>query len=100
MGRDSRRTGLSVREWAGIDERKSGLSLNAEALPEVLHPVTGDAQLTLALVLQANQEPVHARVELLYECDVHDRRAVDADEAARVQMRLELCHREVDDVFP
>src|SRR6266851_9310857 len=85
--------------WAGVKSknyRPSGRS-DPEALLQVAHAVPRDGELGLSGILEADQHPaVHRGEQLLHERDVHDGRAVDAREAPRIELRVEIAEREVD----
>src|SRR5580765_2648524 len=85
--------GRRTPQWA------SRLSLDSEPFLQLADPIAGHAELSLPVVLQPHQQAIDAGIQLLHEGDVDYRRTVDANEATRVQMRLEFRHREVDDVF-
>ena len=60
--------------------------LDAQSFLQRAHAVTGDAQFSLLLVLQAHQHPaVDGGEQLLDEADVHDGRPVDPREAPGVE---------------
>src|SRR5689334_13406349 len=73
--------------------------LDSEAFFEFPAAIAGDRQLGLVLVLEADEQAVDARVELVHERDVDDGRSVDTYEWTTVQMRLGFGHREVDHVL-
>src|SRR6185295_288554 len=86
-------------ELPRFSRSRPGVS-DAEPLLQLPDAVAGDGELGLLVVLQAHQDAAVDRgEELLHERDVDDRRAMDAREAARVEARLELAQREVDDVL-
>src|SRR2546427_1776832 len=62
--------------------------------------VAGDAKLCLLLVFQPHEDAaVHPGIKLLDQADVDDRRAMNADEASRIELLLELAERVVDHVL-
>src|SRR5438094_5054979 len=73
---------------------------NPELVFQRPDPVAGHAELRLLLVFQPHQDAaVHPSVEFLHQADVDDRRAMNTDEAPRIELLLELGERELDDVL-
>ena len=66
----------------------------------LFHIAAADRELSLLLVLQpdlvAARKPSH---QLSNECNIYDRRAVDADESLFIQPNLESGYRVIDHVF-
>src|SRR5215510_12136417 len=79
--------------WAAL------LSLDPKPLLELPDPVAGDTELGVAVVLQPDQQTVDPRIDLLYRRHVDDRGPMDADEAPRIEVRVQLRHGEVDYVL-
>src|SRR5689334_8745807 len=65
-------------------------NLDSEAAFEVSCAVPGDCQFRSALIFEADEQTVHAWIELMHERYVDDGGAMDTDESARIKMRLEF----------
>ena len=58
-----------------------------------LAAIASHAELSGLVVLEADDHAIHARIKLVYERGIHDRRAVDAHESPRVEPSFEIGQR-------
>src|SRR5215467_9397228 len=87
-------------EWASVCPNWAALlSLDPKPLLELPDPVAGDAELRVSVVFQPDQQAVDPRIDLLHRRDVDDSGPMDADEAPRIEVRVQFRHREVDHMF-
>src|SRR5438105_4981003 len=83
-----------------LNRLNSHPTLNPQASLEIADAIARDVQLRLLLIFQPDDHAaVNGWKQLLNEADVDDGRAVDSDEAARIELLLELCERVVDCVL-